>query len=178
MRIQPALPTQSTGKVKTHLQTHLRVSTVCLQDTHPKKPNPLPQEISELSTAPISAGLMEFLNIARAKPYFPFFIFTASSAAWLFLLQICWEIIRNISQRCRRTLCSFLSKGSPGSSGVGAASAAPAHRLQRNLPLGSLQLQTGCSSQKNQEKGKSSSSEAKQEHCPWGMWALTCSWCI
>lgn len=75
MRKQPALPTQSTGKVKTHLQTHLRVSTVCLQDTHPKKPNPLPQEISELSTAPISAGLMEFLNITRAKPYFPFFYF-------------------------------------------------------------------------------------------------------
>lgn len=79
MRIQPALPTQSTGKGKSHSQSHSRVSTVCLQDTHPQTSNPLPQEISELSTAPISAALMEFLNIARAKPYFPFFYSLFSS---------------------------------------------------------------------------------------------------
>lgn len=134
MKMQPALPTQSTGKVKTELQTHSRVSTVCLQNTHPKKSTPLPQEISELSPAPISARLMEFLNIACAKPYFRFFLI-ASSAVWLLLLQICRERIRSVSQRSIRTLCSFLSKGRPGSSEVGGASAASAHRLHRNLAL-------------------------------------------
>lgn len=126
MKIQPALPTQCTGKVKPHLQTHLRVSTVCLQDTHPKNSSPLSQEIPGLSTAPISSGLTAFPNIARAKPDFPFF--TASSAVWLLLLQICWENIRSISQRSIRTLCSFLSKGRPGSSEVGGASAVSAHK--------------------------------------------------
>lgn len=134
MKMQPALPTQSTGKVKTELQTHSRVSTVCLKNTHPQKSTPLPQEISELSPVPISARLMEFLNIACAKPYFRFFLI-ASSAVWLLLLQICRERIRSASQRSLRTLCSFLSKGRPGSSEVGGASAASAHRLHRNLAL-------------------------------------------
>lgn len=89
MKIQPALPTQRTGKVKLDLQTHLRVSTVCLQDTHPKKSSPLSQEIAELSTAPISAGLKEFLNIARAKPHFRFFYSLFSS-----LVSIAPDLLR------------------------------------------------------------------------------------
>lgn len=106
------------------------MSTVCLQDTHPPQKNstPLPQEISELSTAPISAGLMECLNIARAKPYFRFFFYSLFKQPACYCSRSAERKIRSISQGSIRTLCSFLSKGRPGSSEVGGASAASAHR--------------------------------------------------
>lgn len=67
------------GKVKpgfTSSQPTARLSTVCLQDARPNNPDFFVTgniHIIYGTSAPISVGQMELLNIGCAKPYFRFF---------------------------------------------------------------------------------------------------------
>lgn len=176
MKIQPALPTKSTGKVKTDLQTHLRVSAVCLQDTHPQK-NPLlcHRKYLNYPRLPFQWELMVFLNITRAKPYFLLFysLFSSLVVTAPDLLREYQEYFTEIQ---KDSLFLPLPKGRPGGSEVGGASAVSAHR--GTSPWTDSSTKQAAAFRRTREKGKATALKPGRSFLPKRCDILHFSCCI